>query len=265
MTPQLPDERATPRATHVDAAHREAERLAIEPEDLDRHLARFTPRYIGSVAARTVARHLLMLRSSLAAGEVRTRVTPTPGGDASRRELDVVTPDAPGLFAQVSGVVSLIGGQVVSAGAHTTTDGIAVDTFEVVAPVGVSTSWWARFEGELVDAVAGRVALRAAVDAAAREAGSATTREVAMDVQPEAPWTSVRIRTGDRLGLLFTIADALAELRLDIVTAQIVTRGDMVDDVFVVRSADGSQLDDEQVHQLGVGVRWGVGRLGVGA
>ncbi len=265
MTHQLPTERATPRATRVNDAHREAEKLAIEPGEVDRHIGRFTPRYVGSVPARTIARHLLMLQSPLSSGEVRSRVTPAPGGDPHRRELDVVTPDAPGLFAQVSGVVALIGGQVMSAGAHTTSDDVAVDTFEVVAPAGVSTAWWARFEGELADAVAGRVALRAAVDAAAREARTSTTREVAMDVVPEAPWTSVRVRTGDRMGLLFTIADAFAELRLDIVSAQIVTRGDMVDDVFVVRTANRSSLDDEQVHQLGIGIRWAVGRLGVGS
>lgn len=254
---------AAPPADKVRAAREEAAALDIDGDDLDAHISRFTSRYVASVSARTVARHLLMLRSPLAPGEVRSRVTPSPNRSDGRREFDVVTRDSPGLFSQVSGVVSLIGGQVVSADAHTTYDGVAVDTFAVMAPSGVSTSWWARFEGELVDAVAGRIALRAAVDRAAREAGSATTRAVAIDVVPEAPWTSVRIRTGDRLGLLFTITDAIAELRLDVVTAKVDTRGDMVDDVFVVRTAaDRSALDGEQGRQLGLGIRWAVARLG---
>jgi UTP:GlnB (protein PII) uridylyltransferase len=263
VTVEMPDMLAAPPADKVRAAREEARRLDIEDDELDAHVARFTSRYVASVAPRTVARHLLMLRSPLAPGEVRSRVTPAPGERDGRRELDVVTRDSPGLFSQVSGVVSLIGGQVVSANAHTTYDGVAADTFEVVAPEGVSTSWWARFEGELVDAVAGRIALRAAVDRAARDTGSATTRDVVIDVVPEAPWSSVRVRTGDRLGLLFTITDAIAELRLDIVSAQVDTRGDMVDDVFVVRTAaDRSGLDQEQVRQLGLGIRWAVARLG---
>lgn len=263
VTVEMPDMLAAPPADKVREAREEARRLDIDEDDLDEHVARFTSRYVASVSPRTVARHLLMLRQPLVPGEVRSRVTPAPGTHDGRRELDVVTRDSPGLFSQVSGVVSLIGGQVVSADAHTTYDGVAVDTFEVMAPDGVSTSWWARFEGELVDAVAGRIALRAAVDRAARDAGSATTREVAIDVVPEAPWSSVRVRTGDRLGLLFTITDAIAELRLDIVSAQVDTRGDMVDDVFVVRTAaDRSGLDEEQVRQLGLGIRWAVARLG---
>lgn len=262
---KLPDMRAVPLESQLADARDQAAALDIPPDELDLHLARFTRRYLGMVSARTIARHLLMLRTPLAPGELRSRVTPSAAGRRDTRELDVVTHDSPGLFSEVSGVVSLIGGQVVEADAHTTTDGIAVDTFEVAAPPDVSTSWWARFEGELVDAVEGRIALRAAVDGAAREAGSSTTREVAVDVVPEAPWTSVRVRTGDRLGLLFTITDAVAELRLDIVSAKVVTHGDMVDDVFVVRAADRRALDAEQARQLAIGIRWAVGRLGTSA
>lgn len=258
----LPEMRPSSLESRLADARAQAAVLDIDAKELDPHLARFTPRYIGRVSPRTIARHLLMLRTPLAPGELRSRVTPSPTGRPVTRELDVVTHDSPGLFSEVSGVVSLIGGQVVEADAHTTSDGIAVDTFEIVAPPDVSTSWWARFEGGLVDAVQGRIALRAAVDAAALEVGASTTREVVIDIVPEAPWTSVRVRTGDRLGLLFTITDAVAELRLDIVSAKVVTHGNMVDDSFVVRTGDRSALDAEQARQLGIGIRWAVGRLG---
>lgn len=267
LTIDMPDLVAGPPPAKVAAAREAAGALDIADAELDAHVARFTSRYVASVSPRAVARHLLMLRAPLAPGQLRSRVTPVPDADDGRRDLDVVVHDTPGLFSQVSGVLALTGGQVVSADAHTTEDGIAVDTFTVTAPDGVSTSWWARIEGELVDAVAGRIALRAAVDRAAAEAarsrGTDTTREVVVEVFPEAPWSALRIRTGDRLGLLFAITDALAELRLDIVSAAVQTRGDMIDDVFVVRSPDRSPLDDEQVRQVRRGVGWAVRRLGV--
>lgn len=263
MTVDTPDLRVGPPAARLAAALDAAAELGIPSDEMRAHVDRFTARYVASVHPRAVARHLLMLRTRLDDGELRSRVTPSPDNGDGRRELDVVTGDSPGLFSEVSGVVALSGGEVVSAHAHTTHDGIAVDTFEVHAPDGVNTSWWARVEGDLVDAVAGRIALRAAVDRVAAEHDPGTTREVAVDVMPEAPWSAVRIRTGDRLGLLFAVTDALAELRLDIVSAKVDTRGRMVDDVFVVRSSDRSGLDDEQARQVRIGVSWAVRRLGI--
>lgn len=262
MALNQPDLHAKAPAESVRAAVDAACALDIDPEVIHAHLDRFTSRYVAMVAPRAIARQSMMLLRPLAVGEVRSRVTPVRGATDGRRELDIVAHDSPGLFSQVSGVVALAGGQVVTADAHTTHDGVAVDSFEVRAPVGVATSWWARFEGELVDAMAGRIALRAAVDDIARADAATTTRDVMLDVDPEDPWSRLRFRTGDRTGLLFAITDALAELRLDIVSAQVQTKGRMVDDVFVVRSDDRSALDAEQVRQVERGVAWAVRRLG---
>lgn len=255
MTPQLSDER-------LRAAHEFAAQLEIAPAEVDAHLARFGSRYAESVSSRAMVRHLLMLRTPPMPNQVLSRVTPSETSDDGRRELDVVALDTPGLFSEICGVVSLAGAQAMLAEVHTTNDGIAVDTVELRAPEGTSTSWWARFEGDLVDAVAGRIALRAAVDERAREDGATTDRRVRIDLTHEGRATEVRVRTGDRLGVLFAITDAMAELRLDLTTAHVRTTGDMIDDTFLVCSLDGRPLDDEQARQLEVGIRWAVGRLG---
>lgn len=62
--------------------------------------------------------------------------------------------------------------------------------------------------------------------------------------------TVVEIRTADRLGVLYRIASALAELELDIALARISTIGPEVVDVFYVRDATGAVLDDDHVTEL---------------
>lgn len=248
--------------------------IPLDEAELRAHLERFDTAYVAEVVPRSVVRHLLMLRRPPRSGEVASRVTPRPDqrpGQApdqpdGRRDLDVVTIDTPGLFSRICGVVSLAGGQVIGAHAHTTSDGVAVDTVEVEAPEGVLTSWWARFEGDLVDAMAGRIALRARVDQMARDVGGPSDRSVTVDVADgSGDWGAgdeVRVRTPDRLGLLFAITDALADLRLDIRSAVIETRGGTADDHFVVRTAGGGGLDADQASQVGLAVSWAVARLG---
>lgn len=246
----------------LEAIRRAAGDIPLDSAEVEAHLGRFGASYVGDVVPRSVVRHLLMLRRPPKSGEVASRVTPRRGEHESRRELDVVTIDTPGLFSRICGVVSLAGGQVVGAQAHTTSDGVAVDTVEVQAPDGVLTSWWARFEGDLVDAMAGRIALRARVDEMARDVGGPPDRTVDVIVGQGDAGDEVRIRTRDRLGLLFAVTDALADLRLDIRSARIRTRDGTADDAFVVRSGGGGPLDADQVSQVDLAVRFAVGRLG---
>lgn len=257
----MPSSTATAR---LDAIREAAGVVPLETVEIEAHVRRFGTAYLDQVRPRSVVRHLLMLRRPPRPGEVASRVTPLPTDDDRRRELDVVTIDTPGLLSRICGVVSLAGGQVVRADAHTTDDGVAVDTVEVESPRGVLTSWWAGFEGDLVDAVAGRVALRARVDVQAREVGGPADRHVDVAVVAGDTGDEVHVRTPDRLGLLFAITDALAELRLDIRVARIETRGGTADDRFVVRTAAGDALEPEHVRQVELGVAWAVARLGSG-
>lgn len=255
----MPSRTATAR---LDAIREAAGGIPLGESEVEAHVRRFGSAYLDQVRPRSVVRHLLMLRRPPRPGDVASRVTPLPDDDERRRELDVVTIDTPGLLSRICGVVSLAGGQVVRASAHTTDDGVAVDTVEVEAPPGVTTSWWAGFEGDLVDAVAGRIALRARVDLQAGEVGGPRDREVDVAVVSGDAGDEVRVRTPDRLGLLFAITDALAELRLDIRVARVETRNGHADDRFVVRTAAGDALDHEHVRQVQLGVSWAVARLG---
>ncbi len=257
------------------ATTREAQQLASElgttAEAVRDHLARLPQRYAAHVSPRAVVRHCLMTASPPEPTEVRTRVT--PGADReddldAYDELDVVAVDAPGLFSRVAGVLALNGGSVMGAAAFTRDDGVAVDTFTVVRPEGAPASWWARVEGDLVDAVAGRLALRARVARRARQEERRLARlpevDTAVTVTEDESGSAslVEVHTVDRVGALFTITEALAELTLDIVVARVQTLGHEVVDVFTVRDGAGRPLDDDHAAEVQLAVTSALEALG---
>lgn len=273
-----PDEVGDGAVVTADEAQRLAEEMGTTAEAVRAHLARLPQRYASVVAPRAVVRHTLMAQAPLAPTEVRTRVTQgadredDPGDEAGSLaaydELDVVAMDTAGLFAKVAGVLALNGGSIVGASAFTRDDGAAVDTFTVLHPAGVPASWWARVEGDLVDAVAGKLALRARVARRARQEQRrlqklpdvATTVRVAADESGSA--SVLEVRTQDRVGVLFAITDALAELELDIVVARIQTLGHEVVDVFTVRDAAGQPLDADHAGEVELAVGSALEALG---
>lgn len=266
-----PDELDDGAVVTTDEAQRLAEEMGATPELVRDHLARLPRRYASQVTPRAVVRHALMSQSPLEPTEVRTRVTQGSERDDARvayDELDVVAVDTPGRFSKVAGVLALNGGSIVAASAFARDDGGAVDTFTVRRPEAAPASWWARVEGDLVEAVAGRLALRARVARRARQQQRRlqrlpdvdTTVHVATD--DTGSGSVVEVHTRDRVGVLFAVTDALAELELDIVVARIQTLGHEVVDVFTVRDATGSPLDDDHAGEVELAVRSALELLG---
>jgi [protein-PII] uridylyltransferase len=245
----------------------EAERLAPElgatPELVRTHLELLPERYAAAVGPRAVVRHALMAASRPGPTDVRTRVTRAedePDGAAGVDELDVVAQDHPGWFAKVAGVVALEGGSIVAADAFSRDDGLSVDTFKVRPPDGAGGSWWARIEGDLHEAAAGKLAIRARVARKARSEAHRLSRlptvatAVTVGPDPSGRSTVIEVHTLDRLGVLHAIAAALGELQLDIVVARVQTIGHEVVDVFYVRDATGAPLDADHVAEVELAV-----------
>lgn len=258
-----PDSLADVAAATARDAQTLADELGSSADAVRDHLARMSTRYAAAVAPRAVVRHTLMAHAPLEAAELRTRVTPgaqEPDGVDGVDELDVVALDAPGWFAKVAGVLAIHGGEILAADAFARTDGVAVDTFRVRRPDGVTGSWWARVEGDLVDAAVGRLALRARVARRARDGAPRPGRlpdiatRVTFDADPAGRSTVVEVRTADRPGVLYAIASAIAELELDIVVARVQTVGHEVTDVFYLRDRRNGPLDDDQRSELELAV-----------
>lgn len=248
-------------AATAHVAEELAPAMGVDLQVVRAHLGMLPSRYAAAVSPRAVVRHAAMAAQPLAPAEVRPRVTPGADSEGSLDELDVVAVDRPGLFAKVAGVLAIHGGSVLSAHAFTRSDGVAVDTFRVRRPRTSEAgerpgAWWVSVEGDLVEAVAGRLALRARVarKAAAQRRPSRSLPEVAVrvEVQPDASGdaTVVEVHCEDRLGVLHRITAALAELELDIVAAKIDTVGHEVIDAFYVRDVGGAPLDDDHAAEV---------------
>jgi [protein-PII] uridylyltransferase len=261
-----PDVLGDEAAATARAAQRLAPELGCDPAVVRSHLALLPSRYAAAVTPRAVVRHALMAATPPDPGTFLTRVT--PGSDDGVDELDVVASDAPGRFARVAGVLALHGGSVLAADAFARSDGLLVDTFRVQRPDGATGSWWVRVEGDLADAAEGRLAVRARIARKARAESDRVARlpavatELRTGPDPSGAGTLVEIRTQDRLGVLHAIADAIAELRLDIVYARIQTLGHEVIDAFTLRDRTGAPLDADQCGELELAVRWALETLG---
>ena len=163
--------------------------------------------------------------------------------------LTVMTDDRPGLFARVTGVLAMHGLDVLTAGVHSSDDGRALEEFRVSDPYRDETPW-PRVIADIERALDGRLAVHARVAERARTYGRqvyspfARGSSVAIDNNASADATVIDVETGDRIGVLYAIARALAELDLDVRSAKVQTLGVRVVDAFYVRDRSGRKIED---------------------
>ncbi|MGD2131426.1 MAG: [protein-PII] uridylyltransferase [Maricaulaceae bacterium] len=185
-------------------------------------------------------------RKGAAGPEVKARWDGTAGGV----ELLVITPDHAGVFAAVASSIARSGGNVREARIYTTTDGLAVDFFRVTPAA----------EGDLHDDAAwvGRLqkAALAAITADAppsppegkvsrRAAAFRVPASVAFDNDASDLATIIEVSGRDRPGLLAALGQALAELKLNILSANVESIGVRAMDVFYACEQGGGKILDE--------------------
>ncbi|HEX2192640.1 MAG TPA: ACT domain-containing protein, partial [Acidimicrobiales bacterium] len=171
--------------------------------------------------------------------------------DARGPSLTVAAPDRPGLFCRVAGTLTVHGLDVLAARAWSGEDGVAVEDFRVEAVNGGEPQWEA-VERDLRRTLAGRLSLEARLAERARAYAGRTRLAVAVPtgtrvtVTNDASDTStvVEVRAPDRVGTLYRITRALADLELDIRHAKVSTLGPEVVDVFYVVSGSGEKITD---------------------
>jgi [protein-PII] uridylyltransferase len=167
--------------------------------------------------------------------------------------LNLVAPDRPGLFSKVAGTLALHGLDVVSARAWSPDEGLAAERFRVQCLYGTTPDWGA-VESDLRRALAGRLSLEARLAEKARDyataprppAAAPARVEVTIDNDASEVATVVEVRAPDRIGTLYRITRALAELNLDVRLAKVSTLGHEVVDAFYVVDAGGTKLTDTE-------------------
>jgi [protein-PII] uridylyltransferase len=231
--------------------------LARYPEEVvERHLALMPRAWVLAFPTEALIRHVALMASAPGPAEVRTHVSRTEAPGVY--ELVVVARDRPGLFSKVSGALALNGINVLSAQAFTREDGVALEVFRVEGAHEreVDEARWRRVADDAARALAGRISLDVRI-AEKREAYARPSRgrreppRVVVDNRASDFATVVEVHATDRVGLLYAITRALADLELDIHTAKVATYGDDVVDVFYVRDADGQKVTDpEQIREI---------------
>lgn len=237
-----------------------ADQMGSTDSEVRAHIERMPPEYARAVAPRTIVRHALLLGNLAPDSSITTRVAPA-AGDSSTDELDIVGTDRPGLFAKVAGVLALNGGAIVSAAAFARDDGIVVDVVNVRPPGGAGGSWWARVEGDLTDAASGRLAVRARVAAMARADDDRVARRGTVATAVRVVGDEIEVTATDRLGVLYAITSALAELGVDIISARISSDNQVVHDRFNVRSVTGKPIDNDHASEIVLAIQHAVGAL----
>jgi [protein-PII] uridylyltransferase len=218
-----------------------------EPEAVRRYVARLPRPYVLAVEPEVAAGHFRLVGPPIGATEVRTSAG--PGERTGTYDVTVVASDRPGLLARISGSLSLVGLNILSAQAFTTEDGAAIDRF-VVEPAfhgDVDQERWRRFRQTLRRALEGRLWLEERVREKrghypSPDADVPTEIRVLDDASDF--FTVVEVETADRIGLLHDLAHVFEDLRLDVHVAKVATYGPRVVDAFYVRDLEGRKVGE---------------------
>jgi [protein-PII] uridylyltransferase len=161
--------------------------------------------------------------------------------------------DQPDLFARICGYFDRHGFSIQDARVHTTSDGFALDTFQVVGPLPdpddeaegyrllvaqVQAQALAAIQrsGPLPPPTRGRVSRRVR--------SFPETPSVTLTPDERAQRWLLTVTASDRVGLLYAIARVLAQHGINLQLAKVTTLGERVEDVFLI---DGDMLQQPKV------------------
>jgi len=168
--------------------------------------------------------------------------------------LTVVDVDRPGLFSRVAGSLAANGVPVLAARAHSA-DGRALAEFRV-APRDEPYRW-DRIRADVAAALDGELPIEERLTERARavrrraRAAAVPDTWVVVDDAVSVHSTVVEVHAPDRVGVLYRITAALADVGLDIRSARVQTLGHEVIDAFYLVDAEGQKLrDPDQLARL---------------
>ena len=230
----------------------------IVDEELDAHFNQLPQRYfeihtpeqiLDDIELAHRFMHRLLLENQRALAPVTAWIDERDRGYSL---VKICTWDRAGLFGKIAGALSAAGLNILGAQIFTRTDGIALDTFFVNdARTGnlAAREQREKFSDLLDEVMTGEevdlhklIARQAARSDYSAYLGERIETQIRFDNDAADERTLIEIETEDRLGLLYAISGAFAELELDITAARIVTERGAAIDSFYVSDVDGGKI-----------------------
>ncbi len=223
-------------------------------EEVEPHLRDLGDRYFVAFSPPQIARHIQAVVRARASG---LDLTSTQASEAAMSEVVVSTRDRHGLFATIAGSFASQLVDVQGAALFTRSDGFVVDCFTVrdaARDAALTDRQVTATEAVLRKTLLEGQDIQEYVEKSRRRLFALlqpvipVETRVDFDNDSSLSQTVIDIQTGDRTGLLYDIARAIADAGLDISTARIVTDARRVRDSFYV-SMDGNKVASRELQE----------------
>ncbi len=221
--------------------------------DIKTYCSKFYNNYWGTFNLQSVVNHYEIF-TSMKNYSKKLEVYLSNDSKLKATELLVITPDHHGLFSQISGLVASSGYDIVGAKIITRSDGYALDTFflqnkerKPISDINLRK----KLIETITKGLEGNFNIEKALNIKWKEiparfrAVKAPIR-VIIDNKTSDQYTILDIKCKNAPGVLYKITKIITGLGLQINTANVSTYGDRVVDIFYLKNAFGSKVDDNK-------------------
>lgn len=211
------------------------------------------PRYFIANTIADIRAHVELFKAFELLGEIENRpaiiVRHVPSDTHS--EFQIVTKDAPGIFAKIAGTMAANNVSILDAELNTGRNGVVLDVIRVQNELSkpVSESVAVRIETDLKDVFAGKKDVAELIKkrrSLFKRRGVQVQPRVTIDNDVSVYYTVIDIFANDRVGLLYDLSVALFEEGCSIELAKILTKADLAQDAFYVRSFEGEKIESKE-------------------
>jgi [protein-PII] uridylyltransferase len=244
---ELIDERVESRR---QAAAAELQSLGVAESKVRDYFESMPRRYFIAHTPREIARHARVVLAYTGERVMSTAVREVPDGSS---EFILCTRDVHGLYANVAGVLTAHGINILGANVYTARSGMALEIYRLTTPAGGEEErrlLWSSFERALSEVLSGRQRVADLLARRPRAVGpvrlsSRKPATVVMSNDESDFYTIVDITANDRMGLLHVLTRTIADHGCEIYISKAATVLDQVTDTFYLKDARGKKLSDE--------------------
>lgn len=224
-------------------------KVSLSKSEIKKHLEMMPPHYLDSFDEYQIAEHLNYI-------DRLSNLSNVMGfeDDSSHFVITAVTRDQPFCLVDICGVLSVHDMNIFSARIFTRRDKIVIDVFRVI-PVSANLRFndipKEDISADLDKILSGNMDLPALFIRHKRRWKRRKFRktgypdEITFDNRQSSPYTIIDVFTDDSVGLLYRLALAMSEMKLNILSAKIATRVDQVADSFYVVDDHNQKITDE--------------------